>query len=166
MNSFAETGAEGRAAQETMVTRARAAGVRHPHARGNEADVTFSKLAPAVAANPVLELFLLYLESIPDPHNLARLGALARTRWLPVAMVKAGRGERGKPAAVFPTGPPANEDATDQGVKNFDATCVRTVSQRLRARSLIEWWICSAGAARGPCDCRCENSATSTTHGA
>lgn len=90
--------------------RGRGLGVRHAHSTGNDADVTVCELAASVAADPALKVLLLYLESIPDPHNLARAAAVAREHGLPIIALKTGRTAAGQVAAQSHTGALANED--------------------------------------------------------
>ncbi|MGB3071587.1 MAG: acetate--CoA ligase family protein [Ottowia sp.] len=90
--------------------RRRGLGVRHAHATGNDADVTIAELAAAVAEDEQVRLMLLYLEGMPDPHNLARLGWIAQERGLPVLALKSGRTAAGKAAAQSHTGALASED--------------------------------------------------------
>ncbi|MGE8367416.1 acetate--CoA ligase family protein [Cupriavidus sp.] len=85
-------------------------GVRHMHATGNEADITVSELALAVARDPDVRLILLYLESLTDPAVLAEAAAVARRRGVPIVAVKAGRSSAGQRAAASHTGAIANED--------------------------------------------------------
>jgi acyl-CoA synthetase (NDP forming) len=85
-------------------------GVRHMHATGNEADITVSELALAVAHDDDVRLILLYLESLTDPDVLARAAAIARARGVPMVAVKAGRTRAGQRAAASHTGAIANED--------------------------------------------------------
>ena len=85
-------------------------GVRHMHATGNEADITVSELALAVAHDPDVRLILLYLESLTDPAVLAQAAAVARRRGVPMVAVKAGRSSAGQRAAASHTGAIANED--------------------------------------------------------
>ena len=90
--------------------RGRGIGVRHVHATGNEADVSVSDLAWAVAHDPQVKLLLLYMENVADPKLLARTAAYARARDLPIVAVKAGRSASGQKAASSHTGSLANED--------------------------------------------------------
>jgi acetate---CoA ligase (ADP-forming) len=92
------------------LVRGRGIGVRHAHATGNEADVSVSDLAWAVAHDPDMKLLLLYLESVANPELLARAAAFARERDLPIVAVKAGRSASGQKAASSHTGALANED--------------------------------------------------------
>lgn len=85
-------------------------GVRHMHATGNEADVTVSDLALAIAHDPDVKLILLYLESLTAPEVLAQAAAVARRRGVPIVAVKAGRSSAGQRAAASHTGAIANED--------------------------------------------------------
>ena len=102
----------GMSAMAYGLLRGRGLGVRHVHATGNEADVTVSDLAWAVAHDPEVRLLLLYLENIANPEMLARTAAYARERDLPIIAVKAGRSESGQKAASSHTGSLANEDRT------------------------------------------------------
>ncbi|MGY8524314.1 acetate--CoA ligase family protein [Paracidovorax citrulli] len=85
-------------------------GVRHMHATGNQADVTVSDLALAVAHDDDVRLMLLYLETLSDPATLAQAAAVARARGVPIVAVKAGRTSAGQRAAASHTGALANED--------------------------------------------------------
>lgn len=85
-------------------------GVRHVHATGNQADVTVSELALAVAQDPDVRLLLLYLETLTDPDVLAQAAAVAHQRGIPVVAVKSGRSQAGARAAASHTGAMANED--------------------------------------------------------
>lgn len=90
--------------------RSQGIGVRHVHATGNQADITVSDLALAVAHDDDVRLILLYLETLGDPATLARAAAVARQRGVPVVAVKAGRTGAGQRAAASHTGAIANED--------------------------------------------------------
>ena len=92
------------------LVRGRGIGVRHAHATGNEADVTVSDLAWAVAHDPDVKLLLLYLENVANPELLAHAAAFARERDLPIVAVKAGHSASGQKAASSHTGALANED--------------------------------------------------------
>ncbi|GAB7541505.1 acetate--CoA ligase family protein [Cupriavidus sp. 8B] len=90
--------------------RRRGLGIRHAHATGNDADVTIAELATAVAEDEQVRLMLLYLEGMPDPHQLQKLGRIAQERRLPVLALKSGRTAAGKAAALSHTGALASED--------------------------------------------------------
>lgn len=100
----------GVAAMVYGLLRAQGLGVRHVHATGNQADITVSELALAVAHDPDVKLILLYLESLSDPEVLAEAARVARARNVPVVAVKAGRSQDGQRAAASHTGAIANED--------------------------------------------------------
>jgi acyl-CoA synthetase (NDP forming) len=82
------------------ILRRRGFGVRHLHAVGNEADITVAELATAVAADPDVGVLLLYLESLPDPAQLAHCAELARARDLPIVALKSGRTASGLPLRI------------------------------------------------------------------
>jgi acetate---CoA ligase (ADP-forming) len=92
------------------LVRAQGIGVRHVHATGNEADITVSELAEAVAADPAVRLILLYMEAVAKPEALARAAALARERDLPIVALKSARTARGQAAAMSHTGALATAD--------------------------------------------------------
>jgi acyl-CoA synthetase (NDP forming) len=100
----------GVAAMVYGLLRGQGIGVRHMHATGNQADITVSELALAVAHDPGVRLVLLYLESLTDPEVLAEAARVARARNVPIVAVKAGRSQDGQRAAASHTGAIANED--------------------------------------------------------
>lgn len=93
-----------------QLVRDKGLGVRHVHATGNEADVTVAELAAAVIADPGVRLVLLYMEAIKDPAGLAAAAEAARSRDVPVVVLKAGRTASGQRAASSHTGALASED--------------------------------------------------------
>jgi acyl-CoA synthetase (NDP forming) len=117
-------------------------GVRHAHATGNDSDVTVCELAAAVAEDPGVELLLLYLESIPDPHNLAEVARRARARDLPVIALKSGRTAAGQAAARSHTGALANEDrVVDAFLEREGIFRARDVGQLVGAAELyLKGW--------------------------
>jgi acyl-CoA synthetase (NDP forming) len=92
------------------IVRRRGIGVRHSHATGNDCDVTACEMAAIVAEDPALKVLLLYLEGLPDPHQLAHAAAVARERGLPIIAIKGGRTAAGQAAAQSHTGALASED--------------------------------------------------------
>ncbi len=122
--------------------RAQGLGVRHVHATGNDADVTVSELACAVAGDPDLRLLLLYLETIRDPWNLAELARMARARGLPVIALKSGRTPAGQEAARSHTGALANEDrVVDAFLEQHGIWRAKDVNELTRAAELyLKGW--------------------------
>lgn len=90
--------------------RERGIGVRYCHSIGNQCDVTVSELALSLVPDPDLRLLLLYLEGIPNAHEVAELGRAVRARNLPVLVVKSGRTTEGQKASLSHTGSLATED--------------------------------------------------------
>jgi len=117
-------------------------GVRHVHATGNEADVTVSEMAWAIAHDPEIKLLLLYLENIANPEMLARAAQYARSRDLPIVAVKAGRSASGQQAASTHTGSMANEDrVVDAFFKKHGIMRVRDPhAQALAAEAYLKGW--------------------------
>ena len=117
-------------------------GVRHVHATGNEADVTVSEMAWAIAHDPEIKLILLYLENIANPEMLARTAEYARSRDLPIVAVKAGRSASGQQAASTHTGSMANEDrVVDAFFKKHGIWRVRDPhAQALAAEAYLKGW--------------------------
>lgn len=132
----------GMSAMAYGLLRGRGLGVRHVHATGNEADITVSDLAWAVAHDPDVKLLLLYLENIANPELLARTAAYARERDLPIIAVKAGRSESGQKAASSHTGSLANEDrAVDAFFRRHGIWRVRDPhAQALAAEAYLKGW--------------------------
>jgi acyl-CoA synthetase (NDP forming) len=132
----------GMSAMAYGLLRGRGLGVRHVHATGNEADITVSDLAWAVAHDPDVKLLLLYLENIANPELLARTAAYARERDLPIIAVKAGRSESGQKAATSHTGSLANEDrAVDAFFRHHGIWRVRDPhAQALAAEAYLKGW--------------------------
>lgn len=90
--------------------RERGIGVRYVTASGNDADITVSELALAVAQDPEIKLILLYTETIKDPEMLAEAAAVARKRGVPIIVLKSGHSAGGMAAASSHTGALVNED--------------------------------------------------------
>lgn len=132
----------GMSAMAYGLLRGRGLGVRHVHATGNEADITVSDLAWAVAHDPDVKLLLLYLENIANPELLARTAGYARERDLPIVAVKAGRSESGQKAASSHTGSLANEDrAVDAFFRHHGIWRVRDPhAQALAAEAYLKGW--------------------------
>lgn len=132
----------GMSAMAYGLLRGRGLGVRHVHATGNEADVTASEMAWAVAHDPDVKLLLLYLENIANPEMLAATAAYARERDLPIVAVKAGRSASGQKAASSHTGALANEDRTvDAFFKHHGIWRVRDPHEQARAaHAYLKGW--------------------------
>lgn len=73
---------------------------------GNEADVTATDVAQALATDPAVDALLMYVESLADVTSLRAAAA-----HVPIAIVKAGRSAAGASAAASHTGALAAPDA-------------------------------------------------------
>lgn len=88
---------------------------------GNEADVTATDIAQALAADPAVDALLMYVESLADVSNLRAAAAN-----VPIAIVKAGRSAAGASAAASHTGALAAPDAIVDAA--FDAAGIARVT--------------------------------------
>ena len=78
---------------------------------GNEADLTVGQIGLAAVDDPEVEAFLLFLESIRNPEELAAFGRAAHEAGKPVIAYKLGRSEAGRELAVSHTGAITGSDA-------------------------------------------------------
>ncbi len=117
-------------------------GVRHAHATGNDADVTVAELAACVAEDPEVKLMLLYLEGIPDPHQLAQAARVCRERGVPIVALKSGRTAAGQAAAQSHTGALASEDkVVDAFFEHHGIWRAQTMEELVDATSLyLKGW--------------------------
>lgn len=100
---------------------------------GNEADVTATEVAAALAADESIDALLMYVESLTDLEGLR--AAAAR---VPVAMVKAGRSPAGASAAASHTGALAAPDAiVDAALASAGIARVRDIDALLDAGALL-----------------------------
>ncbi len=132
----------GMSAMAYGLLRGRGLGVRHVHATGNEADITVSDLAWAVAHDPDVKLLLLYLGEHRQPRTAgAHRGLCARAR--PADRRGEGRAlESGQKAASSHTGSLANEDrAVDAFFRHHGIWRVRDPhAQALAAEAYLKGW--------------------------
>jgi acyl-CoA synthetase (NDP forming) len=78
---------------------------------GNEADLSVGEIGTALAEDPETKAFLLFLETIRDPHHIAEFAARAGRAGKPVIAYKLGRSEVGRELAVSHTGAMIGSDA-------------------------------------------------------
>ena len=71
---------------------------------GNEADLSVGEIGAMLADDPDTDAFLLFLETIRRPEEIARFAALARHAGKPILAYKLGRSEAGQELAVSHTG--------------------------------------------------------------
>ena len=71
---------------------------------GNEADLSVGEIGAALADDAETDAFLLFLETIRRPEEIARFAALARRAGKPILAYKLGRSEAGQELAVSHTG--------------------------------------------------------------
>ncbi|MCO5066692.1 MAG: acetate--CoA ligase family protein [Rhizobiaceae bacterium] len=86
-------------------------GVRYVIATGNDAQTSVCEMALTAAADPAIRVVLVYVESLTDPHMLAKAAHVARTRGAMLIALKAGRSAAGARAAASHTGAIVTDDA-------------------------------------------------------
>lgn len=100
---------------------------------GNEADVTATDIAGALAADESIDALLMYVESLSDVDGLR-----AAAGQVPIAMVKAGRSAAGASAAASHTGALAAPDAiVDDALASAGIARVRDIDALLDAGALL-----------------------------
>lgn len=100
---------------------------------GNEADVTASEVAAALAADDSVRALAMYVESLDD---LAAIRAAAQAK--PVVMLKAGRSDAGAKAAASHTGALASADkVVDAALAQSGIARVDTIDDLLDAAALL-----------------------------
>ena len=85
--------------------------VSHLVALGNQAQTGISSVIEALAADPTVTGFGLYLETIGDPADFTRAALAAHNEAKPIVAIKAGRSEQGAATAFTHTASLAGEDA-------------------------------------------------------
>ena len=78
---------------------------------GNEADLSVGEIGAALAEDTDTDAFLLFLETVRRPEEIARFAALARRAGKPVIAYKLGRSEAGQELALSHTGAMLGSDA-------------------------------------------------------
>lgn len=100
---------------------------------GNEADVTASEVAAALAADDSVRALAMYVESLDD---LAAIRSAAQAK--PVVMLKAGRSDAGAKAAASHTGALASADkVVDAALAQSGIARVDTIDDLLDAAALL-----------------------------
>lgn len=99
---------------------------------GNEADLSMAELLAAVVNDTSTRVVLLYLEGIADPIGLGRALDRARSRSVPVVVMKVGRSAAGARAAASHTGALAGSDEVLDGfLAQHGAIRAHTIDQLL-----------------------------------
>lgn len=78
---------------------------------GNEADLSVGEIGALLAEDADTDAFLLFLETVRRPEEVARFAALARRAGKPVIAYKLGRSEAGQELALSHTGAMIGSDA-------------------------------------------------------
>ena len=119
-----QSGAFGAHAYE--LARARGVGFAKWITTGNQCDVQVADCIAYLAEDPDTRNIMVYMEGSPEPRKLVRALEIARERRKPVVLLKAGRSEIGRHAALSHTGSLIGSDEA------FDGLCTQTGVHRAR----------------------------------
>jgi acyl-CoA synthetase (NDP forming) len=97
----------------TLISRGEARGIGFSSivSVGNEADLTVGDIGLAAVADPGIDAFVLFMETIRKPEALAAFAAAARAADKPIIVYKLGRSEMARELAVSHTGALVGSDA-------------------------------------------------------
>ncbi len=124
LSLVSQSGAFGAHAYE--LARARGVGFAKWVTTGNQCDVQVADCIAYLAEDPDTRTIMVYMEGSPEPGKLVRALEIARERRKPVVLLKAGRSEIGRRAALSHTGSLAGSDEA------FDGLCAQTGVHRAR----------------------------------
>src|SRR5690606_34698617 len=111
-------GHSGGLAQVNVMWRAQQAGlgISYQVSSGNDADLDMLDFAGFMVDDPHTRVILMLSETIRDPARLRSLAERARAAGKPIVMMKLGRTEDGRKAAISHTGALAGSDAVADDV--------------------------------------------------
>lgn len=105
---------------------------------GNEADVSLTEVGRHLVADPEIEVLTVYAESLPDPDGYAALAAEAREHGTALVVLRSGRSEPGRRAAVSHTGAMLGDDTAFRLVsRRHGVVLVDDVEELLAAATML-----------------------------
>ncbi|GAA4933780.1 acyl-CoA synthetase (NDP forming) [Actinomycetospora succinea] len=105
---------------------------------GNEADVSLTEIGRHLVANPEITVLTVYAESLPDPDDYAALAAEARAHATALVVLRSGRSEPGRRAAVSHTGAMLGDDTAFRLVsRRHGVVLVDDVEELLAAATML-----------------------------
>jgi acyl-CoA synthetase (NDP forming) len=114
---------------------------------GNQVDVDVTEIGRVLVADPDVKVVAIYTEALPDPDDYVRLAAEARAAGTAVVVLRTGRSESGRRAALSHTGAMlADSTAFDLVSREHGVVLVGDVEELLAAATLLR----SQPAPRGP----------------
>ncbi|MEJ2861025.1 acetate--CoA ligase family protein [Actinomycetospora flava] len=117
---------------------------------GNEADVSLTEIGRHLVADPEIEVLTVYAESLPDPDDYAALAAEARDHGTALVVLRSGRSEPGRRAAVSHTGAMLGDDTAFRLVsRRHGVVLVDDVEELLAAATMLRGRRGPAGRAVG-----------------
>ncbi|MFC5137544.1 acetate--CoA ligase family protein [Actinomycetospora rhizophila] len=117
---------------------------------GNEADVSLTEIGRHLVADPEITVLTVYAESLPDPDDYAALAAEARAHGTALVVLRSGRSEPGRRAAVSHTGAMLGDDTAFRLVsRRYGVVLVDDVEELLAAATMLRGRRGPAGRAVG-----------------
>ncbi|GAA4840331.1 acetate--CoA ligase family protein [Actinomycetospora corticicola] len=105
---------------------------------GNQADVDVAEVARVLVADPDVHVLAVYAEALPRPADYVRLAAEARTAGTALVVLRSGRTESGRRAALSHTGAMLPEStAFDLVSREHGVVLVDDVEELLAAATLL-----------------------------
>ena len=105
---------------------------------GNEADVPLTEIGRHLVADPEIEVLTVYAESLPDPDDYAALAAEAHAHGTALVVLRSGRSEPGRRAAVSHTGAMLGDDTAFRLVsRRYGVVLVDDVEELLAAATML-----------------------------
>lgn len=105
---------------------------------GNQADVDVTEIGRVLVADPEVRVLAIYIEALPAPHDYLRLAAEARDSGTALVVLRNGRSETGRRAALSHTGAMLGEGTAFELVsREFGVVAVDDVEELLAAATLL-----------------------------
>ncbi|MGI9423587.1 MAG: acetate--CoA ligase family protein, partial [Hyphomicrobiaceae bacterium] len=122
-----------------LMSRAAQIGLRFSKiaAVGNEADLGVGEIGQMLAGDPDTDVILLFMETIRQPHEIAKFAAVAHAAGKPIIAFKLGRSSVGQELAVAHTGALLSEDSVvDAFFKDLGIVRVTMLEALIEAATL------------------------------
>lgn len=105
---------------------------------GNQADVDVTEIGRVLVADPEVRVLAVYAEALPSPEDYARLAAEARDAGTALVVLRSGRTDAGRRAALSHTGSMlADGTAFDLVSRAYGVVTVDDVEELLAAATLL-----------------------------
>lgn len=113
---------------------------------GNQVDLDVTEIGRVLVADPEVRALAVYTETLPPPEEYARLAAEARGSGTALIVLRSGRSETGRRAALSHTGAMLGDDtAFDLVSREYGVVVVDDVEEMLAAATLLRSQVPPAG---------------------